>query len=138
MRIIVLEGLSNRGKTSTIWHVRDLLLNNMAIENSIHVYGTNPTYYVDDFLSIFDYNGKKVGVFSMGDNSTILAQEIYNFASQNCDVVVCALSTGTPKVRANKAINNFPNQRIPKTISPNASAELVTNTADAQTIFNLI
>lgn len=140
MRIIVLQGMPNTGKTSTLWLVRDLLLNNSgsSIPNEFSIFGNNPTPYKDDFKDIILFNSLTVAIYSTGDYSTLLANAIYDYNRKGCDVLICALSTNTAKVRANNALNQFNSTRINKTIAPIATAELATNTADAQTIFNLI
>lgn len=134
MRIIVLQGLPDKGKTTTINLVWDLLRNNGGTSTNRQPYGGDPNDFIDTVL----WNNLKIGILSMGDLSTPIANEVRNFNNQKCDVVVCALSTNTAKVRANNALNKFNALRINKTIAPNQNAELATNTADAQTIFNLI
>ena len=141
MRIIVLQGMPNTGKTSTIWLVRDLLSppNNNGISTNFIIYGNQQRMYLDDFEDIIiNYKSLKIGVYSAGDYSNNLASAVREFARLRCDVLVCALSTNNAKVRANNALSQFNVNRINKTIAPNATAQLTTNTADAQTIFNLI
>jgi len=140
MKIIVLQGTPSTGKTSTIWLVRDLLLNNNgnALPNEFKIFGDNPTPYKDDFQDIIQYNNLNVAIYSMGDYSNLLTKSVYDFDRQCCDVLVCALSINTAKVRANNALNYFNATRINKTIALSATVELITNTTDAQTIFNLI
>lgn len=134
MRIIVLQGPPNKGKTTTINLVWDMLRDIGGTSTNRQPYGGDPNDFIDTVL----WNNLKIGILSMGDTSTYIANEIWNFNSQKCDVVICALSTNNAKVRANKALNKFNATRINKTIAPNVTAELATNTADAQTIFNLI
>lgn len=134
MRIIVLQGLSKQGKTSTLNIVHEIILNHGGVSINRRGYGGDRNDFIDTVL----YNNLRIGILSMGDQSTPIAKEIWNFYNHNCDLVICALSTGTPKVRANNALNHFNATRIQKTIAPNVNAELAVNTADAQTIFNLI
>lgn len=134
MRIIVLQGIPKIGKTTTINLVWDLLRNNGGTSTNRRPYGGD----LNDFIDVVVWNNLKIGILSMGDLSTPIANEIQKFNSQKCDIVVCALSTNTAKVRANNALNNFNATRINKTITPDQNAELATNTADAQTIFNLL
>jgi hypothetical protein len=140
MRIIVLQGMPNKGKTNTIWLVRNLLLNNGGnpIPNEFQIFGNNQIQYKDDFKDIINYNGMKVALCSMGDYSIYLANAVYDYDRQGCDVLVCALSTNNAKVRANNALNQFNTTRINKTIAPNRNNPTIENTADAQTIFNLL
>jgi hypothetical protein len=92
----------------------------------------------NDFSDIVNRGQQRIAFFTMGDYSTYLANAIYDYARQQCDVLVCALSTNSPKIRANNALNQFNATRINKTVAANANAQLESNTADAQTIFNLI
>lgn len=135
MKIIVLQGMPNTGKTRTLNLVSDLLLQSVGISTNRQVIG-NPVQ--NDFSDIILWNNLKIAFFTMGDYSTYLANAIYDYNNQNCDVMVCALSTNTAKVRANNALNNFNAIRINKTIAPNQNAEIAINTADAQTLYNLI
>lgn len=135
MRIIVLQGMPNTGKTRTLNLVYDMLVpNGGGVSTNRQPLGGDPR----DFSDIVVRGTQRIAFFTMGDYSTYLANAIYDYDRQGCDVLVCALSTNNAKVRANNALNQFNTTRINKTIAPNATTELVTNTADAQTIFNLI
>lgn len=136
MRIIVLQGMPNTGKTRTLNLVYDMLVpNGGGVSTNRQVIG-NP--FQNDFSDIVIRENQRIAFFTMGDYSTYLANAINDYDRQNCDVFVCSLSTDTNKVRANNALNQFNAIRINKTIAPNPTAELAINTADAQTIFNLI
>ncbi len=135
MRIIVLQGMPDTGKTQTLNLVYDLLVpNGGGVSTNQQPLGSDPR----DFSDIVIRGTQRIAFYTMGDYSTYLANAIYDYDRQGCDVLVCALSTNTAKVRANNALNQFNATRINKTVAPNATAELATNTADAQTIFNLI
>jgi len=136
MRIIVLQGMPNTGKTRTLNLVYNMLVpNGGSVSTNRQVIG-NPIQ--NDFSDIVIRGTQRIAFYTMGDYSTHLANAIYDYDRQNCDILVCALSTNTAKVRANNALNQFSATRINKTVAPNATAELATNTADAQSIFNLI
>lgn len=134
MKIIVLQGMPSNGKTTTINIVWDLLIKNGGKSLNKHSYGGDQNDFIDTVL----WKSQKIGLLSMGDTSTLIAKEIRNFDSQNCDVVVCALSINNEKVRANNAINMYNNTRINKTVAQDKINESAANIADAQTIYNLI
>jgi hypothetical protein len=135
MRIIVLQGMPNTGKTRTLNLVYDMLVpNGGGVSTNRQPLGGDPR----DFSDIVVRGNQRIAFFTMGDYSTYLANAIYDYDRQSCDVLVCALSTNTAKVRANNTLNQFNATRINKTIAPNPTAELAINTADAQTLFNLI
>lgn len=135
MRIIVLQGMPNTGKTRTLNLVYDMLVpNGGGVSTNLQPLGGDPR----DFSDIVIRGNQRIVFFTMGDYSTYLANAIYDYDRQGCDVLICTLSINTAKVRANNALNQYNTTRINKTIAPNATAELATNSADAQTIFNLI
>lgn len=137
MRIIVLQGQPNSGKTTTIWYVRDLIINNGGNSNRLNVFGKK-VHYKDDFSDNIDFNNLKIGMFSMGDLSNDLSQAIYEFANKGFDLVICALSLSGSKIRANQAINTYNAIRIDKTVENNKNLRTQVNKDDAQTLFNLI
>ena len=134
MKIIALVGLSNTGKTTTINLVYNMVLQQGGMTTQKQPLGGDP----NDFLDRVLWKNIKIVFFSMGDNSTALANAIYNYREQNCDLMICSLSIGTPKIRANNALNSFNATRINKTIDSQTNLEINANINDAQTILNLI
>lgn len=51
------------------------------------------------FSDIVNRVTQRIAFFTMGDCSTYLANAIYEYGRQRCDVLVCSLSTNTTKVR---------------------------------------
>lgn len=84
MKIIALWGKHDSGKTTTIQFLRDILLKRGAKEEKI----------VDeyDFISVFDFQDKKVGVISGGDTKDILTGN-FGKLPNDCDVVMCPSRT---------------------------------------------
>lgn len=84
MKIIALWGKHDSGKTTTIHFLRDILLKR----------GANETKIVDeyDFISVFDFQDKKVGVISGGDTKEILTGN-FGKLPNDCDVVICPSRT---------------------------------------------
>lgn len=134
MRIITLQGMPSTGKTSTLSLVYNFLLQNGGSSTNRQLLGGDP----NDFSDVMEIRNQRIAFYTMGDYSNYLANAIYNYDSQACDLLICALSTNSPKVRANKALNQFNAFRLNKTIAINSNVELSTNTIDAQTIFHLI
>jgi hypothetical protein len=135
MDILVLQGLPNKGKTTTIGLVYDLVINSGGVSTKRQTLGGDPKDFSD---IVTGFKNKEIAFFSMGDNSTELALAIYNYNRQNCDLIICALSTGTAKVRANNAINKFNATRFNKRIAANPSLENQANVIDASIIFYTI
>lgn len=135
MDIIVLEGLPNKGKTETIGLAYETVKNNGGIPTNKTQVGNDPRDF-EDILT--NYKNKKIAFYSAGDDSTKLAAAIWKYGSANCDLMICALSTGTPKIRANKAINSHNSTRLAKSITTNTNQYQTVNTGDSQIIFSLI
>ena len=127
-------GLHNIGKTTTV----DLVYKMVLAAGGISTNRVNELNHPGDFYDIVLYKGNKVAFYSLGDYSTFLADAIYFYANQKCDVLVCACSTNNPMVRANVALNSYNTTRINKTVAPNKSAEKSTNDADALLAFGMI
>ncbi|QBO59585.1 hypothetical protein [Chryseobacterium salivictor] len=134
MRIIILQGMPNRGKTSTLGLVWSVLTINGGISTNRQPLGGDP----NDFSDIVIINNQRVAFYTMGDYSNYLANAIHDYANQGCDVLVCALSIDNAKVRANNAINQFNNTRRDKTIESVHLTEQQANDIDAQWILNLV
>ncbi|WP_202704273.1 hypothetical protein [Flavobacterium sp. UGB4466] len=134
MKIIALEGLPNTRKTTTIGLFYQLLLNVGTSTNKKRL-GGDPKDFSD---IVINYKNLKIALFSMGDNSTAISQAIVHYNNQKCDLFICSLSAGTPKIRANNRINRFNNTRIPKSITSQILTESQTNNNDANRIFALI
>lgn len=135
MRIIVLQGMSDTGKTSTLNLVYNMLVpNGGGISTNRQSLGGDP----NDFSDIVIRDNQRIAFYTMGDYSTYLANAIYDYDRQNCDILVCALSTNTAKARANNALDQFNATRINKTIASNRNNPTSENAADAQTIFNFL
>lgn len=141
MRIIVLEGMPNTGKTHTMWLLRDILISpaNGGVSTALTIYGSGTISPKNDFEDIIvNYKSLKLGIYSQGDYSNYLSAAIRRFAGTGCDVLICTLSLNTPKINASKTINRHINTRVPKTVEPIATLQLPANTADANTIFSMI
>lgn len=133
MRIIVLQGMPSKGKTTTLGILWNLITSNGG--NSTNRKSLNTS---NDFSDIVIINNQRVAFYTMGDYSNSLANAIYDYANQGCDILVCALSTNNSKVRANNAVNQFNTTRRNKTIASAQTTEKQANATDAQWILNLI
>lgn len=133
MQIIVLRGKSNKGKTTTLNFVYDMISNMGAnLIDHKETLGKNPY----DFKSVVKFNGKKIAFFTMGDYSQRLVEAIYGYEKLNCDILICAISTNNRKVRANKALNELRFNTIPieKQVSEDKKLQMSLNQSDADEI----
>jgi hypothetical protein len=87
MKIILLSGKSNTGKTTTLNIVHKDLINQggVAIQNKLQL-GKNPK----DFKTILEYHEKNVAIFSMGDYYWQCRRAINDYAK--CDYLILAYS----------------------------------------------
>lgn len=135
MRIIVLEGLPNKGKTATLNILHKLLLQNGGVSTNKSPLGGDPNDFSD---IVTNYKSLKIAFYTMGDFSNYISKAIQDYDSQKCDIFICALSTTPYKVNANKRINRYQNIRVPKTISNTVNQHRLDNSNDASYLFSLI
>jgi hypothetical protein len=86
MKLIILSGKPNTGKTTTLNKVFDVLTKGMnppPVKNLIEPGG--------DFESAFLYKGKRVAIFSHGDTLWRIREAICTYAA-HCDVLILAYS----------------------------------------------
>lgn len=134
MRIIVLEGLHDRGKTSTL----NILFYDIIAAGGIMSARTPLGGDPNDFTSEGDFLGQRIAIYTMGDMSSSLRNAVYDFASRGIDVLICALSTNSNMSWANNAINNFTNVRHSKSETNVLTNRSALNRADASILFSLI
>ena len=134
MRIIVLEGLHDRGKTSTLNILFYDLLASGAIMSPRILLGGDP----NDFKSEGDYMGQRIAIYTMGDLSAPLRAAVHDFASKGIDILICALSNNSSMSWANSAINSYANIRYTKTETALITNRATVNRADASILFSLI
>jgi hypothetical protein len=135
MELIVLEGLSNTGKTTTIGLLYQKLLQNGGKSTNKQPLGGDENDFSD---IIVNYKNLKIAIFTMGDYSTAISQAIVQYYNLGCDFFVCSLSIGTLKIRASNRISQYPNTRIPKTLSSQGISKNEANNNDANQLFSLI
>lgn len=89
MRIIMLSGPQNSGKTTTINMVYDAIISASSIYRSKQILGGD----MNDFEAVLDYiqNGqtKRVAFFSMGDYSFEVVHAMSFYEGMGCDVLIC-------------------------------------------------
>lgn len=134
MKIIVLEGKGNVGKTSTLNVLYyDIIAEGAVMSPRIPLGGD-----ANDFESIGDFNGEKIAIYTMGDFSSTLRTAIYNYSALGVDILICAINTNSKMAWANSAINHFSHVRHPKTTTAITSTRSAVNRADASILFSLI
>lgn len=82
-KIIGLYGVANRGKTTTLKILMELLT---SVSESYDIWQD-----ADDTSGWFVINGEKVSVCSAGDDETVVKDNIENY--KDCDIFVCASRT---------------------------------------------
>ena len=90
--ILALQGPENKGKTSSLVILRNLML--VATSGYIQVpgkYWKDPSS--DDFIDIFEKAGKYVGIASAGDIPSIITRNLNGLQTQNCEIIVTSCRT---------------------------------------------
>ncbi len=162
MYVIALTGQSDRGKSTTLNRVYQLLLENgyRQLEN----YPTGFTHRVlwentehtekgEDFIDIVERKGFLVGIVSLGDYHKEEDNNVRNLLNEleraGCNVAICALSHGASNKSKEDIIQSqlsaYPHKIIAKTvvtedIAPNLinRQRAILNEQDAQTILNQV
>lgn len=88
MKVILLTGPSNTGKTTTLIKLYETLRSTgVDIEKPIpHPFDSN------DFVFYVKYNGKKIGIVTMGDYAIETVYQIGVFLAKGADILVIANS----------------------------------------------
>ena len=92
MKVVILHGKHNSGKTTTFNHLYEELLSRKAevCESKRELPGR------DDFECVLKYNDKKIALFSLGDYMFAIGSAVGYYTRANCDVLVVAHSLKTP------------------------------------------
>lgn len=132
MKIIMLSGAPNSGKTTTLNLVYDHLTK-IAGANIIRPktrLGGDPK----DFECELDYKGRNIVFYTMGDFRHLLRQQIVNYAAKAVDILIVA-NSGFPSVVMDA--HKYPGSVIlVKTVS--TSNMTGANQADMQAIIAII
>jgi hypothetical protein len=88
MKIIVLTGQSNKGKTSALRLVYEKIISANGGKGKDFKTEGNPIQ--GDFSDVQSYKGKKIAFFTMGDYDKHLVAAINKYTAQQCDLLVCA------------------------------------------------
>ena len=85
MKIIVLNGKANCGKTSVL---KKLYAKLVASSIFRQTHFQQESLY--DLSAMFEYDVKKIGITTLGDGETELKNAFDIFIKEHCDLVVCA------------------------------------------------
>jgi len=88
-KIVVLQGVGEIGKSTTIGIVRDLFVGE-GWEEVEYIRGNKNT---KDFAVIVEYNSMKLGICTWGDNVVQLELCLPEFCKGGCKFIVCAMRT---------------------------------------------
>lgn len=135
MKIIALRGKDHCGKTTTLIILYNRMLKNRGRSTCKKTEG-NPLN--NDFSDIVNYKDLKVAFFSMGDYSLETTRVIKEYHALNVDILI--LASNTKFANPIKLIKEYNHQLVEKTIvtTNTENDQLMANTSDANTIFNLI
>ncbi len=112
MKLIVLKGEPDAGKTVTINYVYNKLRGQGYIEPSIDVFKDLEN---GDFLTVLKKGSIKLGVVSQGDyaiRECSVKNHLENLEKQNCSIVICVQTIGKGKEKIQKAIDGYPQKEI--------------------------
>jgi hypothetical protein len=102
--IIVIEGKSNKGKTSATRAFREQLEITYPKLNTLVGKFTkeekDKKRFKKDFVEIVEINGVKIGIASEGDYPEVIEKALKLFVKEKCDIIICTCrSRGKPRDR---------------------------------------
>ena len=112
MKLIVLKGEPDAGKTVTINYVYNKLRGQEYIEPSRDVFKDLEN---GDFLTVLEKENVKLGVISQGDyakGDCSVKKHLESLENQSCSIVICAQTIGENKEKIQKAIDKYSQKEI--------------------------
>lgn len=102
MKIIALHGKGRCGKTTVLRLLYNLLTGDFDF-SQFYFYKENND---GDISAMFEYNGKKLGLSTLGDSEGDLIRPFEIFKIENCDLVICAVRSRDTKNGANNYVKS--------------------------------
>jgi hypothetical protein len=90
--MIVVKGIHNAGKTSSIRRVCEILMSPEVGCTPAAGVGKNPNYAHDseDLLAVLEYKGMRIGINTAGDPDPELPVRLRYLAGSKCDIILTA------------------------------------------------
>jgi hypothetical protein len=134
MKIIVIKGKSNCGKTAALHLVYEkiILVNGGKGTDFKHVGAVNQR----DFSDVLPYKGKKIAFFTMGDFEKDLMDAIKKYTAEHCDILVCACNDEHFGIF--NQMNKDAYQSVEKTICSGSMPAFEANLYDCYRILEII
>lgn len=102
MKIIALHGKGGCGKSSVLRCLYSLLTGDFTF-SQFYFYKENND---GDISAMFERNGKKLGLITLGDSEDDLKRPFEILKKENCDLVVCSVRSRNTKNGANDYIKS--------------------------------
>jgi ABC-type multidrug transport system ATPase subunit len=134
MRIIILTGMSNTGKSTTLNLLYNLIVPKIGVSHGNRAVLGNPIQ--SDFSETINYQTDLLEFYTMGDYPQKLRLAIQHASKRNINIFICACSKLDSKLIHELQLHRT--AFISKSISVNTMQQITFNTADAITILNLI
>ena len=109
MKLIVLKGEPDAGKTVTINYVYNKLRGEGYIESSKNVFKDLEN---GDFLTVLEKENVKLGVISQGDYPNSVESYLKKLENKKCSIVICAQTIGEGKEEIQKTIDKYSEKEI--------------------------
>ncbi len=131
MKVIMLHGDSNRGKTTALVLVYQAVL----LAGGVVTWKRSLGGGVNDFQAIVSFMGRQIVFFTMGDSSNPLCNAMRLYAGRGIDTFVCACNTKLVKP-PRLAATFRPHHILSKTVVlvANSALQASANAADASAI----
>ncbi|MAW94494.1 MULTISPECIES: GTPase [unclassified Leeuwenhoekiella] len=107
-KILILQGVSDSGKTTILNNLINWLLNYPNQTNNIQTDGTGP-----DRFGVVEINGFRIGIITQGDEYHYVQKRLLEIHNQDCDVIVCCCRTRLSSLTAvTEFLNTYNNSQL--------------------------
>jgi len=137
MAIIMLTGDKNKGKTSTLHFVHEILVTSGGKTTAFERIG-GPTYR--DFSDVVEYNNKKIAIFTAGDIYDHVKKAFSYYEEKHADFLICAFNN---KLKDHKELIYLKEplekaRSIEKTLGSDLQSRIAANWYDAWRIIAIL
>ena len=140
VKMFVLQGVHDSGKTSTLTLLNELLRKKYPDMSGEPTYSTRGKYKDFQVIYTLTVNGKelRIGIKTDGDNGDAVYDDVGSLVDDECNIIFCTCRSYGGTVEAVKRLSEEADVRfVKKTLEADESKQRKVNTADAQKLLAL-
>lgn len=140
VKMFVLQGVHDSGKTSTLTLLNELLRKKYPDMNGKPTYSTRGKYKDFEVIYTLTVNGKelRIGIKTDGDNGDAVYGDVGSLVDDECNIIFCTCRSYGGTVEAVKRLSEEADVTfVKKTLEADEAKRRKVNTADAQKLLAL-